>query len=118
MPVGTRSRPMENSSGDMYKHNSQANSGKSSNLSKNSKIVSKCNGVDLNQLGIELDTLARRSLRDGVLRGILKGHEEEVRQEAILLALEWFFRPTNELKPPEMKFKDQHGMHHEPWQKP
>jgi DNA-directed RNA polymerase specialized sigma24 family protein len=80
----------------MYKHKSQANNRKSSNLPKNSKIVSKCNGVDLDQLGIELDTLARRSLRDGVLLGILKGHEEEVRQDAIILALEWFFRPTNE----------------------
>ena len=94
---------MENSSGDMYKHNSQANNGKSSNLSKNSKIASKCHGVDLDQLGIELDTLARRSLRDGVLRGILKGHEEEVRQDAILLALEWFFRPTNELETSEIE---------------
>jgi hypothetical protein len=90
----------------MSKHNSQSNNRKSSNLPKSSKIASKCNGVDLDQLGIELDTLARRSLRDGVLPGILKWHEKEVRQDAIILALEWFFRPTNE---PESSGKNSAG---------
>lgn len=98
MPVSTRGPLTENCSGDMYKHNSHENSRKFSNLSKTSKFASKCNGVDLEQLGIELDTLARRSLRDGVLSGILQGHEDEVRQEAIILAFEWFFRPINEPK--------------------
>lgn len=80
----------------MHQHNSQENKREFNNLHNDSKIASKCNGFELDQLGIELDTLARRSLRDGVFSGILQGHEEEVRQEATILALEWFFRPTKE----------------------
>lgn len=81
----------------MDTHNSQSNNGdKFNHLPKSTKNAFRYNGVDLDQLGIELDTLARRALRDGVLPGILKGHEDEIRQEAVILALEWFFRPTHE----------------------
>jgi len=31
-------------------------------------------------------------VKDGVLRGILCGHEDEIRQEAILLVLDWLMR--------------------------
>ena len=80
----------------MDTNNSQDNNDKFKKLSETSKSAFKCIGADLDQFGLELDTLARISLRDGVLRGILQGHEEEVRQEAIILVLKWFFRHTTE----------------------
>ena len=45
----------------------------------------------------ELERLARHHLPDRVLQGIMTGHEEDIRQEAILLALSWFLR--NETAP-------------------
>lgn len=44
----------------------------------------------LNQLAEQLDEFARFKLRDGVLCGILQGCENEIRQDAILMALDWF----------------------------
>lgn len=49
-------------------------------------------GEDLNRTAEELDTLARKRLPDRVLGGILKGYESDIRQDAILLALEWYLR--------------------------
>ena len=40
----------------------------------------------------ELDTLARQRLPDRVLQGNLAGYEDEIRQDAILLALSWYLR--------------------------
>jgi hypothetical protein len=52
---------------------------------------------NVNQAAEELDILARRRLPDRVLQGGLTGCEDDVRQEAILLALSWFLR--NEAAP-------------------
>lgn len=46
----------------------------------------------LHDVATELDTLARRFLPDRVLRRALAGHEEDMRQDAILLALSWYLR--------------------------
>ena len=46
----------------------------------------------LEQIARELTDQARRRLPDGVLQGILHGHEEDIRQKAILLALTWYLR--------------------------
>lgn len=48
--------------------------------------------AELNQTAAELNSLARTRLRDKVLRGILKGYEDEIRQDAILLSLGWYVR--------------------------
>ena len=49
---------------------------------------------ELNQTAEELDALARKRLPDRVLGGILTGYEGDIRQDAILLALEWYLRQT------------------------
>lgn len=54
---------------------------------------------NVNQAAEELDILARRRLPDRVLQGVLTGCEDDIRQEAILLALSWFLR--NESAPEE-----------------
>jgi len=46
----------------------------------------------LEQIAEELTDQARRRLPDGVLKGILTGHEEDIRQQAILLALTWYLQ--------------------------
>ena len=46
----------------------------------------------LEQIAGELADRARRRLPDGALQGILRGCEEDIRQEAILLALTWYLR--------------------------
>ena len=46
----------------------------------------------LEQIAEELTDRARQRLPDGVLQGILRGSEEDIRQEAILLALRWYLR--------------------------
>ncbi|MEY4568763.1 MAG: hypothetical protein RLZZ398_202 [Verrucomicrobiota bacterium] len=56
-----------------------------------SKISSGNNGK-LDQVAGQLDELARLKLRDGRLDGILRGHEADIRQESILLALDWYVR--------------------------
>jgi hypothetical protein len=47
---------------------------------------------DIEQTAIELDTLARQRLPDGVFQGDLTGCEAEIRQDSILLALSWYLR--------------------------
>ena len=46
----------------------------------------------LEKIAEELTAMARKRLPDGVLRGILRGHEEDIRQKAILLALTWHLK--------------------------
>lgn len=58
---------------------------------KGSKISSENNGK-LDQVAVQLDELARHKLRDGRLDGILRGYEADIRQESILLALDWYVR--------------------------
>ena len=50
----------------------------------------------LDRLAEEIDTLVRGALKDGVLGGILCGHEDEIRQDAILLVLDWLMRGDRE----------------------
>lgn len=47
---------------------------------------------DIDRVARELDTLARQRLPDRVFRGDLTGYEDEIRQDAILLALNWYLR--------------------------
>ena len=66
---------------------------------KGSKIVSSGNNGELDQVAGQLDELARHKLRDGRLDGILRGYEADIRQESILLALDWYARgqPQNSI---------------------
>lgn len=47
---------------------------------------------NLDQIAEELEKLARRRLPDRVLQGVLAGYEEDIRQDAILMALGWYLR--------------------------
>lgn len=47
---------------------------------------------NLDRTAEELDALARKRLPDRVLGGVLTGYESDIRQDAILLALEWYLR--------------------------
>lgn len=58
---------------------------------KGSKVSSGNNG-ELDRVAGQLDELARLKLRDGRLDGILRGYEADIRQESILLALDWYVR--------------------------
>ncbi len=44
----------------------------------------------------ELTTLARMKLPDRVLSGVLKGYEEDIRQDSIVLALGWYLRQKSD----------------------
>ena len=46
----------------------------------------------LEMIAEDLTNTARYKLPDGVLRGVLLGHEQDIRQKAILLALTWDLR--------------------------
>lgn len=59
---------------------------------KGSKYSSSGNKNKVEQIANQLDDLARRKLRDGRLDGNLCGYEADIRQESILLALEWYVR--------------------------
>lgn len=50
----------------------------------------------LEQIAEELTDRAQQRLPDGVLQGILRGCEEDIRQEAILLALTWYLRGASD----------------------
>lgn len=50
------------------------------------------NWHELNQLAEHLNDLARTQLRNGVLGGVLRGWEDEIRQDAVLMVLEWHLR--------------------------
>jgi hypothetical protein len=54
--------------------------------------VKKAKGVDFESLASQLDQLAKGKLPDGCLDGVLRGQEPEIRQDAVLLALQWFGR--------------------------
>lgn len=46
---------------------------------------------DVEKIANELDVIARRHLPDGVIgQGVLKGHEAEIRQEALIMAISGF----------------------------
>ncbi len=62
------------------------------NNKKGSKIFLSGNKGELEQVANQLDDLASRKLRDGRLNGKLCGYEADLRQESILLALEWYVR--------------------------
>ena len=47
---------------------------------------------DLERVAKNLVDLSRTELPDRVLKGVLRGCEDDIRQEAILLALRWYFR--------------------------
>lgn len=53
---------------------------------------------DPDRITEELERLARQHLPDRVLQGVMTGHEADIRQDAILLALGWYLR--NESSPP------------------
>lgn len=44
----------------------------------------------------DLDLLAKAKLPDACLDGILRGHEAEIRQDALILSLRWFANKENE----------------------
>lgn len=69
-------------------------------------------GQDLNHLANEMHALAHKFLRDGVLQGTLSGQEGEIRNDAVLLALEWFVKSSN---PMDMKAS---GAPRQPWHLP
>lgn len=56
------------------------------------KTAWKSDRLHLENLANELDRMARHKLRDGCLDGCLRGHEAEIRQDAIQLALQWHAR--------------------------
>lgn len=68
-------------------------------LSKITEFPCKHNEQNLDALAAELDCLARKSLRDGVLKGVLSGQEYEIRNDAVLLALQWFVRTSDPAMP-------------------
>jgi len=60
---------------------------------KTGSFISKSrNTHELDQIAKQLDKLARRNLKDGCLEGLLRGYEADIRQESILLALDWYVR--------------------------
>lgn len=69
---------------------------------------------ELNRVATELNLLARTFLRDGVLGGILVCLEDDIRQDAILLALKWFmkgnFSPAAEGECPPMPWHSARAM--------
>lgn len=58
----------------------------------NKSISAPLSDPDLDRIAGELDTLARQRLPDRVLQGHLAGYEDEIRQDAIILALTWYLR--------------------------
>lgn len=51
-----------------------------------------CPDHDLELVAEELLEIAVHRLPNGVMTGILHGHEDDIRQEAVLLALNWFIK--------------------------
>lgn len=48
--------------------------------------------ITIETMAIKLDQLAKQKLRNGCLGGCLRSREDEIRQDAILLALRWHAR--------------------------
>jgi hypothetical protein len=88
----------EESSGVMKKNTLRKKTG-SRNPSKITELPCKHNKQNLDDLAAELDCLARKSLRDGLLQGVLSGQEHEIRNDAVLLALQWYVRGGNPAVP-------------------
>jgi len=82
----------ENRSSEAMKKHTHTKKPGTRNHSKINKFPLKHNGHDLNNLAAELDGLARKALPDGVLQGILAGQESAIRNDAVVLALQWFLR--------------------------
>lgn len=53
---------------------------------------------DLEKMALELATLAEQKLRNGVLKNALAGQEDDIRQDAVILALGWY---SNHLEKPD-----------------
>lgn len=60
------------------------------------QVKAHCLDDDLEKVAEELVDLARSRLPNGVMLGILYGSEEDIRQEAVLLALKWYIRGRTE----------------------
>lgn len=58
----------------------------------NNRNDHEASGDSLEKIAEELTELALKRLPDGVLRGILTAQEEDIRQQAILLALTWYLQ--------------------------
>ena len=72
------------------KHTQTVTQNKSTNISRERHLGK------LDRLAEEIDSLVRGALKDGMLGGILCGHEGEIRQDAILLVLDWLMRGDRE----------------------
>jgi hypothetical protein len=59
---------------------------------KTPNVPSKCSDLEFDNLATELEMLARKSLPDGVRQGIFSNQEAEIRNDAVILALQWFVR--------------------------
>jgi hypothetical protein len=59
---------------------------------KGLKISLSGNNGNLEDIAKQLDELARQKLRDGCLGGLLSGYEPEIRQDSILMVLDWYIR--------------------------
>lgn len=67
------------------------------NKKLNSKNQSKSNhkhdaSPDLEAIADDLINLSKKMLPQGVLNGVIRGQEEDIRQEAIMMALGWYLR--------------------------
>jgi len=51
-------------------------------------------GTDIDDLADQLVELSQKLLHTGALPRVIKGHEDDIRQEAILMALSWYLRDT------------------------
>jgi hypothetical protein len=68
------------------------------NIKSTDESINRESKDKLNIIAEELVTLARSRLPNHVLRGALSGREDDIRQEAILLAYSWYLRQE---KPPD-----------------
>jgi len=81
-----------NRSSEVMKKHTHTKKPGTRNHSKITELAFKYNEHELNNLASELDGLARKALPDGVLQGILAGQESAIRNDAVVLALQWFLR--------------------------
>ncbi len=52
---------------------------------------------DLERMAEELALYAEQKMRPGVLQGVLRGAEDDIRQEAVILALRWYVKHKRNL---------------------
>jgi len=75
----------------MKKHNNKQS--KPNTTDNQTKPVPNTDGTgNLNRMAEELNTLARGRLPNNIFQGVLSGYEDEIRQDAMLLALSWYLR--------------------------